>query len=1068
MGSPTLSALQAPFSAVVLDLDGVVTDTAAVHEAAWRELFAAVLSDPRLPREADTRPFRHADYLDHVDGRPREEGVAEFLLSRGVQLEPGAPTDGPAQWTVHGLAARKDGLFLRHLAENGVQAFPETADLVARLRTGGIPVAVVTASRNARRVLAAARLAGAFDLVLDGVEAARLGLPGKPDPAVFVEAARRLGVDPAKAVVVEDAQAGVLAAHRGGFGLVVGIDRAGTRRAELEEAGADLVLRDLGELDLGLVLADPWTLVYEGVDAEHEGHREALTTLGNGYVGVRGAAPECRRNGPGYPGTYLGGVYNRVANVVQGQESEDEHMVNAPNWLHLDLRTPAGGWWSEGGLTLTRERRVLDLAAALLRREADLEDDAGRRLRVVQRRVVSMAAPHIMALETTIRAEGWSGEVEVRSGVDMDVANENVLEDELLARRHLADVTPPGTIERTPHSAVGAADVVADVVAEAETLQSRIRIAVALHHDAGPEAAGAVAASTAGTVGGLHYRQFALRLRDGVPVRVTKTAAYATSRDRAVSSARTGAVAALERAPRTFDELLAEHTAAWERIRRLFTVRLDAAADVQPVLNLHVFHVLQTLAPFVEELDVGVPARGLHGEGYRGHVFWDELFVLPLITSRIPAVARSLLAYRWRRLPAARRAAAEAGLEGALFPWQSGSDGREETPRWIFNRRSGHWIRDVSRLQRHVGLAVGFSAWQYFEATQDRFWLLRHGAELVVEVARLFASMAEHDAGADRFHLRGVMGPDEYHTGYPGRAEPGLDDNAYTNVMAAWVCERACRCLGLLQGHDRDELVARLAIRPDEVQRWERLGRRMAVPFHGDGIISQFAGYEDLAELDWDAYRARYRNIERLDLILEAEGDTTNKYRLSKQADTLMLLYLLGEEELLAVLARLGYSVTADQLGRTVEYYLARTAHGSTLSRVAHASVLAGTDPERAWDSFRDVLDADLDDTQGGTTQTGIHLGAMAGSIDLVQRTFAGMRLTGNALVFAPRLPGEVRSVGFRVRYRDQLLDVALTPERLEVTAAAGGAAPVTIRVGAQEVKLAAGTACRFDTTGAP
>ncbi|GHG51353.1 beta-phosphoglucomutase [Sinomonas cellulolyticus] len=1049
--SPTVRALQPPFGAVIFDLDGVVTDTAAVHESAWRELFDAALQDPRLPREADTQPFAHADYLEHVDGRPREEGVAEFLRSRGIHLPRGEDADSPERWTVRGLAARKDALFLRHLAADGVHVFPESVDLVMRLRAGGIPVAVVTASRNAHRVLEAAGLSDSFDLVLDGVEAARLGLPGKPEPAVFLEAARRIGVDPSRAVVVEDAEAGVLAAHRGKFGLVVGIDRTGTRRAQLEEAGATLVLHDLGELDLGLVLADPWTLVYRGSDAEHEGHREALTTLGNGYIGVRGAAPESRRSGPGYPGTYLGGVYNRVVSLVHGLEAEDEHMVNAPNWLHLDLRTPGGRWWSEGGLRLRHERRRLDLAHATLRREAVLEDDAGRRLRLLQRRLVSMAAPHLMALETTVTAEGWDGEVELRSGVDLDVANENVLEDALLAHVHLRDVTPPG-MDPAP----------ADLVAEAETLQSLVRIAVALRHTVEGTAEGEDPASYAGRVGSLHYRQFTLPLRRSTPVRVTKTAGYATSRDHAVSSALTGALDAIDRAPRTFAALLAEHSAAWERLLRLFTVRLDASVDVQPVLNLHVFHVLQTLAPFVEELDVGVPARGLHGEGYRGHVFWDELFVLPLITSRIPAVARSLLAYRWRRLPAARRAAAEAGLEGALFPWQSGSDGREETPRWIFNRRSGHWIPDVSRLQRHVGLAVGFSAWQYFEATQDRFWLLRHGAELIVEVARLFASLAEHDAAADRFHVRGVMGPDEYHTGYPGRAEPGLDDNAYTNVMAAWLCERACRCLSTLQGHDRDDLVARLGIRPEELERWEHLGRRMAVPFHGDGIISQFAGYGDLAELDWDAYRARYGNIERLDLILEAEGDTTNRYRLAKQADTLMLLYLLGQEELLAVLARLGYSVTAEQLDCTVGYYLARTAHGSTLSRVAHASVLALTDPEQAWDTFRDVLDADLDDTQGGTTQTGIHLGAMAGSIDVVQRTFAGMRLTGDALVFAPRLPREVCSVGFRVRYRDQLLDVTLTPAQLALAAAPGDAAPVRIRVGAHEALLAAGASCHF------
>ncbi|MDR6622702.1 beta-phosphoglucomutase family hydrolase [Sinomonas atrocyanea] len=1050
MRSPTVEAIQPPFSAVIFDLDGVVTDTAAVHEAAWRELFDAVLRDPRVGAGADTGPFRHEDYLEYVDGRPREEGVTAFLGARGIALPAGSGHDGPGAWTVHGLGARKNELFGRHLAASGVKVFPESARLVARLRAGRIPVALATSSRNARPVLAAAHLQDAFDLVLDGNEAAVLGLPGKPDPALFLEAARRLGVDPARAVVIEDAEAGVRAGRRGGFGLVVGIDRAG-RRAELEDAGADLVLGDVGELDLGLVLADPWTLVYEGFDAGHEGHREALTTLGNGYIGVRGAAPESIHGGTGYPGTYLSGVYNRVVNLVQDQMTEDEHLVNAPNWLPVDLRLAGGEWWSRGGLTVRRERRVLDLGAAVLRREVDLEDDAGRRLRVEQRRFVSMAEQQLMALETTVTAHGWSGEAELRSGVNVDVANENVLEDALLARRHLRDVTPAG--------GDADAEAAAGVVIEAETLQSGVRIAVALRHTVDGRVP---AESTGGRVGGLHYREFTLRLADGVPVRVAKTCAFATSRDRAISSPRTGAAAALERSAAGFDELAAAHTAVWERVLRLFTVGVEAAKDVQPVVNLHVFHLLQTLSPFVTELDVGVPARGLHGEGYRGHVFWDELFVLPLITSRIPAVARSLIAYRWRRLPAARHAAAEAGLEGALFPWQSGSDGREETPRWLFNRRSGHWIPDVSRLQRHVGLAVAFSAWQYFEATQDRFWLLRHGAELVVEVTRLFASLAEHDAAEDRFHLRGVMGPDEYHTGYPDRDAPGLDDNAYTNVMAAWTCQQACRILEVVEGHDREDLLARLAIGPEEVRRWERLSRRLAVPFHDDGIISQFAGYGDLAELDWDAYREKYHNIERLDLILEAEGDTTNRYRLAKQADTLMLLYLLGEEELLAVLARLGYTVTVAQLERAVDYYLARTAHGSTLSRVAHASVLAGVDPERAWETFREVLDADLDDTQGGTTQTGIHLGAMAGSIDVVQRSFAGLRLTGNALVFAPRLPREVRSVSFRVRYRDQLLEVHLTHAALEVASAPGDAAPVRLRANAEEALLHPGTSHRF------
>ena len=144
--------------------------------------------------------------------------------------------------------------------------------------------------------------------------------------------------------------------------------------------------------------------------------------------------------------------------------------------------------------------------------------------------------------------------------------------------------------------------------------------------------------------------------------------------------------------------MLSEHEDAWQRLLQLFVVTIDGSPQVQLILNLHVFHVLQTLSPHTAELDAGVPARGLHGEGYRGHIFWDELFVLPLVTSRMPSVARALIDYRWRRLPAAREAATAAGFRGALFPWQSGSDGREETPGWLFSQRSSRWVPDYSHL----------------------------------------------------------------------------------------------------------------------------------------------------------------------------------------------------------------------------------------------------------------------------------------------------------------------------------------------------------------------------------
>ncbi len=1032
-GVPAPVGATPPQEAVIFDLDGVVTDTAALHAAAWKRLFDQVLADSRVANAGSQPTFDvSADYRRYVDGRAREDGVRNFLEARGIELPLGTPDDSAGSWTVHGLASHKNAIYLDMLASVGVRAYPGTVDLLGRLRAGGVRLALVTASRNATASLTAAGLDAVFDVVVDGGRAADLGLPGKPDPAMFLQAARELGVEPARAAVVEDATAGIDAARRGGFGMVVGIDRGGQRES-LEGAGADVVVADVAQLDLGSLRADPWVLDYEGFDPVHEGHREALTTLGNGYLGTRGAAPERASDGAHYPGTYLAGVYNRLTTVVHGRQMEDEHLVNVPNWLVLDVRVGDGGWWSAGALTATGEHRELDLRRGVLTRSAVLEDSAGRRLRLTQRRIVSMARPHLCALETTLVADGWDGLVTVRSGIDASVRNDNVAEYRELANRHLRTVAARDVGEGT-------------LLVEVETTQSHVRIATA----ARTTVSGAALNGDPVVEHDGDGRALVLdvTLRDGQPVTIDKTVAIFTSKDRAITSPGLAAIAELQGAPRGLDSLLSAHVAAWAQLWDRFGLELQADRQTQLVLNLHVFHVVQSVSGHTADLDAGVPARGLHGEGYRGHVFWDELFVLPVLTAHEPWLTRSLLDYRFRRLDAARDGATALGLRGAMFPWQSGSDGREETPSMLFNGRSGRWVPDNSRRQRHVGLAVAYNAWQYFQVTGDVAWLGHRGADLIIEVARFFSSLATYDPVEDRFHIEGVMGPDEYHDGYPDAPGGGVRDNAYTNVLVSWVLRRAIEALDRTQGHDCDELHERLGIRSTEAAEWDRLARRLGVPFLDLGIISQFAGYAELQELDWSAYRAKYGNIERLDLILEAEGDSTNRYKLAKQADVLMLVYLLGPDVLLETLAHLGYPSTMDALVRTVEYYLARTAHGSTLSRVVHASVLARTDQRRSWQTFRDALAADLDDTQGGTTGEGIHLGAMASTIDIVTRVFAGYRTEDDLVILDPKLPEGLVSAQFGVLHRGQRLQVRMNHDAVEVTADPCGTNPrVRVRV---------------------
>jgi trehalose/maltose hydrolase-like predicted phosphorylase len=245
-----------------------------------------------------------------------------------------------------------------------------------------------------------------------------------------------------------------------------------------------------------------------------------------------------------------------------------------------------------------------------------------------------------------------------------------------------------------------------------------------------------------------------------------------------------------------------------------------------------------------------------------------------------------------------------------------------------------------------VNAAIFINIWHYFQATRDLAFLREYGAEMMVEIARFWTSIAWFNPDRERYEIHGVMGPDEFHEKYPGVQEGGLRNNAYTNVMVAWLCGLASEVLSLLPASRADALRARLEISEQELRRWQDMSRRMFVPFHGDGIISQFEGYEALEELDWDGYRAKYGNIQRLDRILRAEGDDPNRYKIAKQADTVMLFFLFSPDALRRLFERLGYEYRADTAARNIAYYDQRTSHGSTLSLVTYAGVLAALDPD--------------------------------------------------------------------------------------------------------------------------
>ncbi len=789
---------------------------------------------------------------------------------------------------------------------------------------------------------------------------------------------------------------------------------------------------------------EAFALAYESFEPDEEGLREALTSTGNGYFCTRGAAEWGDAGGAHYPGTYAHGGYNRETTVMGGRPVLNEDLVNLPNWLVLKLRIEGDDAIGLDNVELLEYRHEYDIRYALLSRTVRFRDRAGRETSLRSRRFVSMAHHHQAAIEWVITPENWSGRMEVISAIDGRVTNRGVARYAELEGRHLDPVSP-----RTFGPEV--------IALKVQTRKSNIYFAQAARTNVfrGDERVD-VQRSLFQTEDYIQ-QVVACDARAGEPVRVEKMVAFYTSRDRAISEPLGSAGESAGRYP-GFVEALERHERAWDELWRACDMRLPGNDRVQLVLRFHISHVLQVCSRYTADRDAGVPARGLNGEAYRGHVFWDELYVYPFLNFRLPEITRALLMYRFRRLGQARAAARDAGYRGAMYPWQSGSDGKEETQVVHLNPLSGQWEPDLSHNQRHVNAAIFYNIWSYYEVTEDLDFLREYGAEMMLEIARFWASIASFNPDRDRYEIHGVMGPDEFHEKYPNAAEGGLRNNAYTNVMVAWIAETAQKVLDLLPESRREALSDRLGLTDAEIACWGEMSRKMFVPFHGDGIISQFEGYEKLAELDWGAYRAKYGRIQRLDRILRSEGDDPDRYMLAKQADTVMLFYLFSEEQLRHLFEGLGYEYGPDTARKNIAYYDARTSHGSTLSFITHAAVLASLDPESSWERFIAALESDIGDVQGGTTKEGIHLGVMAGTLDLIQRGYVGTDIRDGVLHFRPRLTDRLDWLSFPMQFRGTPIRITLADGRLTVAVHAEGfSRPVRVAVGDEIRELRAG-----------
>ncbi len=764
-----------------------------------------------------------------------------------------------------------------------------------------------------------------------------------------------------------------------------------------------------------------WMLEYNDYDPEKEKSRESLLTVGNGYLGTRGAMEECKASDTNYPGTYLAGLYNRLVSKVADKDIENEDLVNIPNWLYINFKIADDEWFDVNSWETVSINRKLEFSTGLLTKILIVRDAQKRETKITSRRIADMQNPHFLAIQYQIQALNYSEKIEVKSELDGNIINDGVARYRDLNQNHLK------TLKQESNETGGWLKV--------KTTQSDIEIAEAVKHKLWLNKSEQENILQSQSSQGKISTGFKINLKEGDEFTLEKIVAVYTSKSDDVTNPLESCITSLNQAI-SFDSLFEESKKAWEKIWKKIDIKISGDTKSQMLIRLHLFHLMVSASPNNVSIDAGIAARGLHGEAYRGHIFWDELYIMPVYNLFFPEVAKSILKYRYKRLDKAREYAKQHNYKGAMFPWQSGSDGREETQIIHLNPVSGKWGDDYSSLQRHISIAIAYNVWYYFQTTSDVKFMEEYGAELFFDICRFWASKSEKDDVSGKYSISKVMGPDEFHEQHENSKGGGLKDNAYTNIMVAWLFIRSAEIFNALPDNSAKTISSKINLNSTEKKNWKEIAENMNIPVSEDGIIEQFDGYFGLKELDWDAYRKKYKNIYRLDRILKAEGKSPDDFKLAKQADTLMTFYNIDEKDVTQILSKTSKELPEDYLKRNYNYYLARTSHGSTLSRVVHA-YLANMygNKEEGNKLYFEALQSDFNDIQGGTTAEGIHAGVMGGTVLMAITSFAGINLKKEILHIHPSLPKEWNALKFSFSFKEIIYEIEVLQTQIKIEA---------------------------------
>lgn len=704
-----------------------------------------------------------------------------------------------------------------------------------------------------------------------------------------------------------------------------------------------------------------WHIIENAFPEGKLNHKESVYTIGNGYFSTRGSFEE------GFPGenatTFVHGVFNDVP-VVKTE------LVNFPNPFAIKISLDNEEFSLDNGRILAYTRD-LDLSNGMLTRRVRWESPQGRQATFRFERYANMDQIHHAALRFTIEDLNFSGKLGMQLPIPGCVQNERYQHWERIDQ------------ERLDEDACFLA---------LQTADTQIRVGIAEKIDFAQTEPLTTQFWNADGIPTLVYEFSA---QPGDVICGVKHAMIYTSREVLDPGASSQSVC--EFSVDDFDLHLSRSTEVWQDLWSRSNVSIEGDDEVDRALRYNLFQILIAAPRHDETVSIG--AKTLSGYGYRGHAFWDtEIFLLPFLIYTQPKIARNLLMYRYHTLPGAKKKAAENGFAGAMFAWESASTGEEVTPRWVTGP-DGELIRIwCGDIEQHITADIVYAILQYWKATGDDLFMMEFGAEIVLEAARFYASRLEWDPNDSAYHIRNVIGPDEYHE--------HVDDNAFTNLMAQWVLRTAGKVSNWLKdfsdvGSFMDKPL--FQVTGEEISGWQKIADQILIHFNQDGIIEQFKGYFDLRYIDQAEMGERDRSLQS---IFGIEG--VQAYQFIKQPDVVMALYLLKEQ--------FGEEV----IRKNFDYYSLRTdlSQGSSLGPSIQALMLARLgNVEAARAMLLRTLLTDLEDNRGNTAD-GIHAASAGAVWQVIIMGFLGFENDGECTCLSPHLPAKWKSVRTQICWK--------------------------------------------------